>query len=241
MNFSKKKIESIENEIIIQFYEYSLSVLQQEIDSEFYTLKSLQDPSVDLKIKRILQLSNGQQQETLRAFIKRRYQLKGFSGFELSQYEQKLVCLIEAPRPYSVYPDDFYDVDKLAEYEQKKRLGKKINRRTLFTRLKKKLEKDLNLNVENGYYTSIFNIKITEKVRLTTRIDVDTNYYHYSHDIYIDNNRIRLLINYLSIINFPSNWFIYQEEDIEIALNIIWGCFQQFIPKIDEVVNSLEL
>ena len=99
----------------------------------------------------------------------------------------------------------------------------------------------MNLNVENGYYTSIFNIKITEKVRLTTRIDVDTNYYHYSHDIYIDNNRIRLLINYLSIINFPSNWFIYQEEDIEIALNIIWGCFQQFIPKIDEVVNSLEL
>jgi hypothetical protein len=263
MKLSKTKIKCIKTEILLQLYEGNLFLAVEEMKSDFHVLKSLQNSYVDLQMRRILQFDKAHRIEVLTAFVKSRYQDINSTKTKLSQHEQDLVKLIDNPHQieiknwdessiqdaiqnYTIHPDDLYRISKDTEYGQKKQLSpKKVTVRTLFSKLKKTLSKDkcLSLDIPIDYVSS-FNTEVTKDVKLVTFITADSHYgdcyYSYYHDIYIYNNRLSLFLSYPSLIGFIPNWFIYHEDDIEVALNIIWNCCEQLIPKIAEVVNNSE-
>jgi hypothetical protein len=259
MKLSKTKIKCIKTEILLQLYEWTLFLAIEEMNSDFHVLKSLQNSYVDLQMRRILQFDKAHQTEVLTAFVKSRYQDINSTKTKLSQHEQDLVKLIDNPyqieiknwdedaiQNYKIHPDDLYCISKDTEYGQKKQLSpKKVTVRTLFSKLKKTLSKDkcLSLDISTGYVSS-FNTEVTKNVKLVTFITAGSFYgncyYSYYHDIYIHDNHLSLFLSYPSLIGFIPNWFIYHEDDIEVALNIIWNCCEQLIPKISEVVNNFE-
>jgi hypothetical protein len=261
MKLSKTQIKCIKTEIFLQLYEWTLFLAVEEMNSDFYVLKSLQNSYVDLQMRRILQFDKAHQVEVLTAFVKSRYQDINSTKNKLSQHEQDLVKLIDNPHQieitnwdensiqdavqnYTIHPDDLYRISKDTEYRQKKQLSpKKVTVRTLFSKLKKTLSKDKCLRLDD--YVSSFITEITDNIKLVTYIEADSHYgdccYSYYHDIYIYDNRLSLFLSYPSLIGFIPIWFIYHEDDIEVALDTIWSCCQQLIPKVTEVVNNLEL
>jgi hypothetical protein len=246
------KEEFIESWIFLYLYDWTLSLAQEAITSDFRILKSMQDPALDLKIRRISQFNSNAQYEILTAFVKKKYE-SILPGFELSEQEQGMRNKILDPRsrPYVIYPDDVYDVEKLAEYKNKQSISKKASRQKLFSKLKNRLTREIGVEylveIDKGQ-TCGFETKITEDFHVKTVILVERQIvaeckgfcYRYYQDLYRCGARIRLLHHYPGALNLSCEWLIHQEEDIENALDTIWSCSQAFIEKMREILKPTQ-
>jgi hypothetical protein len=266
MNLSKIQLELIREQIDIDVYEWSFSIVNREVDNNFSVLRSLQNPSryVDLRIKRICELEKDQQRKVLQAFTKRQLQYRfakkkreGQSqnrevlNFDLSEEEQTLIALIENPRAYDEHSHDHnnYDIDKLMEYKNKKQeCKKKITIKTLFSGLKRKIideikDVDIQTNASGNWLKCEFNI--TDAIRMSTDFSADVctfdrqYYYTYSHNLFFDGQYICLSISYPGAINFTPKWSIYDETDLDSSLSTILNCYHFSIPRLIEVVKNL--
>lgn len=192
---------------------------------------------IDLQIDRINQLSNQDRKLCLKAFVKQTYYRKyGIAEFKLTEDENNLILSVVSPhqsRGYTIYPDDFGDVDN-PKYQP----SKNIYNRKLFNRLKKKIkyhQESVTIFPENNWCE--FTTNIGQGFEVVTNVSVDLRCYGYFQDVYKDGNRIRFLMNHPVLIGFPCyGWAVCQDEDIEVALTIILDCCQQFISKISEIV-----
>jgi hypothetical protein len=238
VKLSEEKIELIHNAIYIALYDWRLHLAEQEINSEFYILSLMQRPQIELKIKQIIQLNHQQQKLTLQGLIKQTYSNQNITEFELTEEENNLILPLANLSPYTIYPDDSGDIDN-----HQYRPNKKIYRRKLFNRMKNKIQQYQELKADFHVYDSCkFVTDIGNGFQIVTNISSDTMCYNYYQDVYKDNNRIKFLANYPVLVGLPCfGWAIYQDEDIEIALHTILECCQQFILKISEIINNLDL
>jgi hypothetical protein len=238
MKLSNHKIKFIHNTIQLELYKWRLQIAEQELNTNFSILSSMKRPQIDLQIDRISQLNNQDRKLSSKAFVKQIYYREyEIAEFKLTEDENNLILSVVNPhqfRGYTIYPDDFGDVDN-PKYQP----SKNIYNRKLFNRLKKKIQSHQELVTifpENNWCE--FTTNIGQGFEVVTNVSVDLRCYSYFQDIYKDGNRIRFLMNHPVLIGFPCyGWAICQDEDIEIALTIILDCCQQFISKISEIVN----
>jgi hypothetical protein len=231
------------DKVAIALYKWRLHLVQQEIDSDFKILRSMQNPFTDFNVKKISQMDVHVQKETLTAFVKRFYDHNLFPELKISDYEQSLIDDILNPPQPAIYPECFCDMEKYVEYEQKKILyGEKIYRQKLFNRLKKKVKQDLNVSFEvSGNDFLEFNTDIRKGLKINTMFFSDTRDYSYCHNLYVDSELVMLRWDHANLLGFPSKWLIHQEEDIEIALDNIFGFCQEFFESAGKIISGLNL
>jgi len=235
MELSTETIELLYKTIYSSLYNWRLELANQEIKSDFRILRSMQRPQIELQLQRLTKLSQQQQQATLTAFINKLYS-NNISGFKLSKHESDLIELVTNPKPYTIWSDVLGDI-----HNPKYRHNKQIYRRKLFNRLKKKLKDNQGVNFINHSLCQV-SINLSNNFQVITTIYIDTISYSYIQDIYKNNSRIKFLLNYPVLIGFPCyGWAIYQEKDIEVALDIILDCCEQFVLKIREILAELYL
>jgi hypothetical protein len=115
MKLSNHKTKLIHDAIQLELYEWRLQVAEQEINTNFIVLYSMKRPQIDLKIDRINQLNNQDRKLSLKAFVKKMYYHEyEIVEFKLTEDENNLISSIVNPhqsRGYTIYPDDFGDVD----------------------------------------------------------------------------------------------------------------------------------
>jgi hypothetical protein len=242
MQTIKEKQKYAYNATMIALYEWRLLLAEEEISNNFRILRSLQRPNIDLMVKKMSELDIQTRKETCVAFVKRFYDHALYPNLKPTSHEQELLDYILNYTPL-VYPECAYDMNKLKEYEEKKKLyGKKIYRQKLFNRLKKKLKENFKMKFETNDINIIeFNTFFTDKIQISTAMYVDNKNYDYYHNLYINGSRVQLACNHATLIGFPSEWVIHQEEDIDTTLNMIWSFCQEFFEKASRILSELDL
>jgi hypothetical protein len=229
MRMTKEQAKYYYDKIFIALYEWRLLLSENEIENDFRILRSLQSLSIDSMVKKMSLLDTQRKRETFTALIKRFYDHDLYPDLKPTTYEQELLDhILKFPKigQYSVCIDD---MNKVVEYEEKKKLyGKKIYRQKLFNRLKKKLKENFQVDFEASGNDSL-------------EFNIDNKDYDYYHNLYINDKRIMLLCNHANLIGFPSGWVIHQEEDIDNTLNLISSFCQEFYEKAGQIFSELDL